>query len=246
MDDSEAKFLGITVADWMKMVFTFFLGVSGTLFVTWWNTKAAILVYSSPAVTTFTGTDNSFSILGFNISNTGRQEVKDVECSFSIKSVEIKDVKITPEFLNNTVTLEKNGRAVVQIKLINAGDTFRITALTSHQGDSVPLSEISLRGTGVTGNKESQSYSGLIPPWAWLLFFFILGVLSFILFIIVVIGIQNWKEKAERIAQRERLRELNPISPDETYEDYRRRFMKIDFEVNDPIPEESQPQSEEQ
>jgi hypothetical protein len=169
----EKKVLGITLGDVTKLV----IGALIALAVQWFLAKSPYLRITSTESTTFPGVKNQFGLVGTSVTNDGSKEAEDVECSFTLPDSDILDVTVVSDSGSATVKAEGKHKVRGTIGTLNAGESFRVTAMVTNP-DKLPAKlDPIVRGKGVVGTtvRRSDQESVFIGT---LVFFIILNVLA--------------------------------------------------------------------
>src|SRR4051794_36994246 len=100
------KFLGVEGHEFTKLIFGCFLGIVGTLALTWWTSKSPHLKVIVPETVIFQGDKDRFGLVNFTVINDGSKKADNVECTMTLESTTIQDAKITPTALNSKADIK--------------------------------------------------------------------------------------------------------------------------------------------
>lgn len=156
---AERKLLGMPLGEWTKAIVGVVLGASLTAFGFWLSSSKPHLTVKVSNTAKFQGEKHNTGFTNVNVMNDGSKEAEAVECQFAFYAVQ--EVKVSPDNLN-AVTSAKDGKVVVNVPLLNPGESITIAAYTNNINgvpDTVP---VTVRGKGVVGEPHAPK------PYSWL------------------------------------------------------------------------------
>jgi hypothetical protein len=140
----------------MKILLGAAIAAAFALVIGWWNAKVPHLTFTVSDTIPFRGDKNQFGIINATVINDGSHEADDVECSFLLKDCNIREVKASPDYLNPSCSVVQD-KAFVKVRLLNAGESIQISALTDNPDKLPARPVVVVRGKGVVGETVAKT-----------------------------------------------------------------------------------------
>lgn len=146
----EAKVLGVTAGDVVKILLGAILGGAITYGVTWLNSRAPHIRYSVSEVVRFPGEKNRMGTFTISMTNDGSKEAENVTCLVDLADSSFIEVEAGPKSVSPTKATSDH-ECKVEVAMLNPGETATVNVLADNPDKIKP--EVSVRATGVNGEK---------------------------------------------------------------------------------------------
>ena len=128
---------------------------------TWYFTKNPHLTYSDNPIVAFKGDKNSFGISTCIIENDGDKEIENIECDIKTYAAKPTEIKVTPDSLSPKIETKASGIRIT-VPYLNKNEKLTVSVLLENAAELGEHLDITVRGKGVTGDKQKHNSSDYI------------------------------------------------------------------------------------
>ena len=121
------------------------------------QTNKPKLTFDAPETSPFQGTGKNFAIYNVTISNTGGTNIGNVVGVIQIPDSSLDEIKVTAAPSLNYKTNITSGTLTVDIPDLNPTESLTVSILATSQSEMNKSPDVSVRGTGIIGEKKTSS-----------------------------------------------------------------------------------------